>query len=345
MIDWKYYSKKCTMYSVILTIMVVYIHALNYKVYPIRTEYGFLGKFVFNIEYLHFCISRVAVTSFLIISGFNFFKNYNYSKTVDKYKNRFRKLVIPYIFWQSIMWIYLVLLISIPQLKSAMNSNNKELSFISWLGFLIDGSETPLWYVKNLIIIVAISPLIYSFLKYKIGGIILFLILIFTWIFHPYDEFSILYSTIFYTIGGYFGIHSKKLFTNRITKRKSIVSLVLFIFLTAINYSFHVTDSINFGILYFIPYSLSGWYAFDILNLSKYSVNKYMKMSFLVYCGHYLLQETLEKLFLIIFGKSAFMALIDFLFMPIITIAIILCLGNLCREKVSRFYSLITGGR
>lgn len=147
----------------------------------------------------------VAVPMFLAISGYLFFpsKEVRFGKElyITKLKRRAKSLLIPYLLWNLIAYICY-----------AIGEGFNTLDFIKSF-WVIDipgrsGSspiDGPLWYVRNLMLIMIASPIIYYFIKHKI----IVLLLIMAWVtgISPFDK-GIFIAITFFTLGGYLRYNS-----------------------------------------------------------------------------------------------------------------------------------------
>lgn len=157
--------EKITWLKTFLTISIVYLHCSNYTVYHLSSEsIGFL-RIVYEFE--RFCVGlfSVALPFFFAISGFLFYRNYELNKTVDKYKSRFKSLLIPYLAWNILGYFFLLFITNAPVIKNMLNMGKVNLNFQEWIiGLLYSQWDGVLWYVRNLIVYVLISPFLYYLL-------------------------------------------------------------------------------------------------------------------------------------------------------------------------------------
>ena len=124
-------------------------------------------------------IGEIAVPLFFFISGFLFFYNvtvFNKQIYVRKLKSRFRTLVIPYFFWNTLFLLYVAILGWVmPSLLTFKKSflTMEPLDVLNTYWELSQGL-IPLWFIRDLIIINLFSWVIYWMLKPKYSAIILF---------------------------------------------------------------------------------------------------------------------------------------------------------------------------
>lgn len=173
-----YNSTKIKILNFFLIVMVLYIH--SYYLEAIDTQYAsFVQVFMGNGG-----ISNVAVPLFFAMSGFLFFNGITkISDCFPKIKKRVKTLLIPYIIWNIVFILWYVLLQNLPVVKDMVNSDM--IAKIS-SGTIINNlyelfvvpASFPLWFLRDLIIIVILSPLLFLLLKYtKWIGVVILIIL------------------------------------------------------------------------------------------------------------------------------------------------------------------------
>ena len=150
--------------------MVVLIHTLqgDEKNEIMQSCYG-------NILYfIQEAICRSAVPVFFIISGYLFFQNITEFKKEaysSKVKSRIRTLFIPYLLWNLIA-LTENLIKHLPVLSSVFPNIHKQIIdinfFIGAFWVMPNGSCPilyPFWYIRDLMVLIIISPLIYYMAK------------------------------------------------------------------------------------------------------------------------------------------------------------------------------------
>lgn len=167
----------------VMACMVVLLHA---------SGKGILGHDSFSYIRIVFAhgICRVAVPVFFVISGYLFFTKLQIWDTptwIEKVKRKIHSLLIPYIVWNTIalfaFFFYAILRArmngDIPVTFPAFFQQQKGLMYL-WNTSNGSPIDYPLWFIRDLILIVLGSPLIYSFLK-KLGvyGLLLLLLAFF----------------------------------------------------------------------------------------------------------------------------------------------------------------------
>lgn len=189
-----------------LIVLVVYIH-----------NYGSVYNFTPNIDWTNITsmdvyeiiriifskvISHLAVPCFFFISGYLFFYNINdFSKKtyISKLKKRVYTLLIPYILWNIIAIIF--------DFYTFYSNHNLSNSFIHAINnlwyFFTNPLDYPLWYVRNLMILSALSPIYFYLFKRKT----LFFIGLFIVILLVLGHSTNINSVVFFGLGAYLSIN------------------------------------------------------------------------------------------------------------------------------------------
>ena len=205
-------SRTINVMRIILVVYVVIIHSYSGTRGVIDT--GQYPVYKATAFFLSLEISQIAVPAFFFISGYLFFFGANTYR--EKLKNRTRTLVVPYIFWNTLIIAAYLILENIPALTplfrgEAISYRIPALLREYWDGGSWDnGNGTPIvhqfWYIRNLIILSAISPAIAFCIK-KIGWLFPAALMA-IWLFSPGQAFSV-ESATFFSAGACFSIHGK----------------------------------------------------------------------------------------------------------------------------------------
>lgn len=190
---------------------VVLIHCNYLPDLPYITEHEHI--FTDFISVFHPLILGLCVPTFFFISGMLFFRNGpNLTKHdyIEKLKRRYHTLIIPYLLWNVIGLLFLLLK------KSPVTSafpQYDDFALTPWnilKGFFAQPHvdhpyDFPLWFIRNLIIIVLVSPLLGIILKLcKALSPLLFLALLFVVDYCAPDlsDFGIISNAFFFICGG-----------------------------------------------------------------------------------------------------------------------------------------------
>ena len=214
-----------------LIIMVLYVHCFGPgEVDMLAMDYSSLsGMDCFNIfrVFVTRVLCHVAIPSFFIISGYLFFRGtteWNCEVYTSKLRSRVKTLLIPYLIWNLIYLIYI---------KSSSNPFDYVAPFVSnmsvgdyfasfwnliigetgmtnWLGQPTPNHypiNFPLWYVRDLMVLVVLSPLIRLFVKHtRKWGLLMLALCYVSSIWPNYTGIQI-NGVLFFSVGAYLGVH------------------------------------------------------------------------------------------------------------------------------------------
>lgn len=215
-----------------LAVLVVFIHSFGQDIDMAELHAsGFSGMAVY--DYIRILISAViarsAVPLFFLFSGFLLFRG-GYSKKIyfDKLGKRLHSLVKPYLIWNLLMvlWALIHLASSVllhGEAPSVFGDYFKDNGYIhmlwncnvweertTWLGN--ETSKTgpillTFWYMRDLFVMVAFSPLVYWLIKkLRIVYILLLLVVYLMDIRPSCMSGTICTASLFFSIGAYFAI-------------------------------------------------------------------------------------------------------------------------------------------
>ena len=209
-----------------LVILVVYIHnsGIGTSISKINIHWRNLAfDDLYNLLRITFSeiFPRVAVPSFFLISGYLFFfslNSYNFSIYKKKLSSRVYSLLIPFFLWNlltilfNLFFSYLhnYLFQNTPYTIPSITYSSEDLLSAFWAfkdtPYPID---VPLWYIRDLILLSIMSPIIYWSLK-KFNWKLLFILFIFVLFDFQIKNIYPFFSSIFYfSFGAYFSIFRK----------------------------------------------------------------------------------------------------------------------------------------
>lgn len=325
------YRNKITYISFLLSLIVVVRHTVNIEVYNLQ------GGILWCIESFFRSVSEVAVPTFFVISGYLFFVNFKYDKIFLKWKTRFFSIVIPYLIWNVVAYMYYQAIVLIPFISNNINQSVEEFSLKMLLLNALFGYHNITWFLRNLIIYIFITPIIFFLLKYK-WSLIIMLPLIFGL---GIIEQNYCYYWFYYLTGAYIGIHFSNIIKEMTFSRHCmIVSGMIFIIASIIDMKYPVDKPNRIIILISI---VCLWIMLDVLRKEKEPL-WWMRLSFFIYCTHSMILESVEKLILIFLRNNIWGAAIDFICAPIITILIITLLAYFLR-KIPMIWMILNGNR
>ena len=170
-VDNKLWSETIQFLRFPLIVGVIFIHTDITLPNNESIEDSSIWTVVENIMYLFsYVLPAACVPLFFFISGFLFFKNVDFNLDVYKRKilSRCRTLLAPYVIWNLLGFLLFLL-----KHYNSFKDGKLCVTFVGFLNgfFMIHPSNTnppfnfPLWFIRDLIILVVLSPLIFLLIK------------------------------------------------------------------------------------------------------------------------------------------------------------------------------------
>ncbi len=228
----KAFSQTCSFLRLPLMVLVVLIH-VRYDVLITLPKSSFSYSVVFFFSQV---ISRVAVPSFFLISGYYFFfdvgKKHDFS--LQDYKTKLLKriysLLIPYLIWNILYCI----------IKSMVLNKNVFQLLLHIFDFPMPVA-IQFWYIRDLMILCLISPIVYILIKRLGLFFIQFLLII--WVIN--FEIVLDTSLTFFSIGAYFSINRKDIVLLLKKVRPYIYMVALFFCVSDMIFNLVPTNTIH----------------------------------------------------------------------------------------------------
>ena len=307
---------------------------------------------------------KIKITSFLLIIMVVFLHSYNldmkqgnalifvekdYNWLIQNFiSNGITRIAVPLFF--LILLFYLVMQ-SIPQSQGFFTKKLiVDYNFTEWLNAIfVQPIPYQLWFLKDLIVMVLISPLIvFAIKKLKI----LFLSVIFVfWILSQDAVFLTSEALLFFSGGIYLSLYKPEsiAFKTSNSYRMFFVWLLILAFKTFlpifVNNAFLESILLKVSILIGI---VAFWWMLDGF-VNRFIGNKLflfgMTFSFFIYLFHEPLLTIIKKVLFVLLSVSSFTSFIIYLVAPLITILLCVFVGVILKSKINFIYRLATGNR
>ncbi|MEG1686066.1 MAG: acyltransferase family protein, partial [Bacteroides sp.] len=119
-------------------------------------------------------LARTTVPLLFFFSGFLFFykSDFTFSSYGNKIKKRGKTLLIPYLFWNlEVIFILFLTSLIFPHLMSGAHLLIQNYTFVDWINsfYAIDLGRPicmQLWFLRDLMVVMIFSPIIFLLLKY-----------------------------------------------------------------------------------------------------------------------------------------------------------------------------------
>lgn len=348
----QYLSDKLRILSLISIIFVLYIHS------------GFHADEIEGMvvndrvqEFVSGMMGRCAVPLFYVISGYLFFLKVpeGMKSIYGKMRKRVGTLVVPYIIGCLFFVGFGVLMAVLPGVSKYMNSSLMPLFFKPIGEFLRSifydaGNGTPcafqLWFLRDLILIVATSPLWYLCLKHLKWGFVA-VVFVLTYLDVPHVPF---YSLFWLVLGGQ--LTKAKIEMGGVSGRIKVAIFGLFLIISIVQLL--SPDMLEWNLLR-IPIIMLGiigiWGLYDAFVEKKFCLSHHKwlgiacQFTFFIYLFHEPTLNIVRKLIVVMLSKNELGYLTSYLLSPWIFTVCAVFAGLLFRKYLPRVYNVCTGGR
>ena len=298
-------------------------------------------------------LGETGVPAFFYISGYLFFvskKSYG-----QKLKTRFHTLLIPYLLWNLILLSIYIILYAIGYPQNINSKSIVDFSIIDYLrlfwdrGSYDDGNFVPLlcplWYIRNLIIMSILSPLLYNIIKYARE---LFLMIMAIWWMSTFHNAFIPQTILFFCLGAYFSIFNMN--PLQIATENITIIITLFCIFAASDIFSHVAigTPVNLqlhriSLIFNIPALLL---LADFCVKHGFTSKILPNSAFIVFCVHYPIVVLLRKFCISRFNNSSDDVHIILYFVCVI-VATLLSISIYCilERYFPKFKNILSGNR
>lgn len=327
-------SNKIRILSLCATIMVMYRHSLNFLAFfGCYSRDSYSGDFQ-NIVWM---FTEMAVPFFFMVSGYFFFRKDYYQKDIyfGMLRKKWRTLVVPFLIFN---------ILGIPVFIFTAE-NTLQISFGEYIyNVVISYFYGPLWYVRDLIIMMVAVPLYYWI--FKVNKLLLYLILaICTFLLWQPYEYCILASVgIFcFPLGG---ILAK--YENLLTWEAPKWGVALLGIVWLVLYILPFYD-ISFAYRYCIAILVSIAFAWNVVNFfpKKWCdwLLQYSPYAFFMYVTHYYLIKIMKRVIGNLFFGSDFASLVTYIALPLVCSVVLIAIAKFMEKYFGTLYSILVGGR
>ena len=341
-------SKLITWLRFPLIFFIIMLHC--YSVQRLEGSHDTYFRFVYPFA---LWLGETGVPGFFFISGFLFFLSKK--KYSQKLQTRIQTLLYPYIIWNAILITLYLIAFAIGHPQDINGRNMEDYSVLDYIrlfwdrGSFDDGNFVPLlcplWYIRNLLIMCIISPLLYYIIRYARE---VFIVIIALWWMTTYNNAFIPQTILFFSLGAYFSIFDIN--PLEITIRHRYLFLTLFTIFafgdiithiaigTPVNLQIH-----RMSLIFNIPtlFLLADWGV-----QHGYSSKTLPNSAFIVFCVHYPIVVLLRKFCIGYFsGASDSIHVLLYFACVILSTMLSLMIYQILDEYFPKTKNLLSGNR
>lgn len=327
------FRSKVKWISLFLSVLVVFIHSTNTA--GIQPD-----RFAAHVETLiSGNLALAAVPAFFAMSAFLFYQNFDFSKLTEKYKSRFRSLLVPYLFWNA---VYMVIFYFLSRL-SFINEQPFRFSFPLILDALLNQRfNMAYWFMQQLILFTVFCPLIYTLMRNRYIAWITYALLLVAYGRGCSAAFYIdIKSLLFYLAGAYLGLHHRRQIVE--SNRFRWVYPAIFVLSQIVFYSGLTNVNPVFALLHIALLVVAFWGFGNLIANRELPLT--LQCSFEIYTLHILILETFNKLFGFLLPQDSNWILLDYFLSPALTVGIVVLFTHFIRKTMPKFHKFAFGGR
>ena len=363
-----------------LAILVVFVHSFGAGIDVAQLHgNGFSGSAIYDYVRIFFSlvIARSAVPIFFIISGYLFFckvATYNKEVYLGKLKKRWQSLVIPYLIWNLLFIIWTLTFIVGSILLHGKSWNVIGEYFIqhgflhmlwnssvweertTWFGVITHNSGPvllPFWYMRDLIMMVVLSPVFYWLIKNLRFLFILLMMAVYIFdIRVSWMSGSFMTAGLFFNMGAYFAI-MKQDFTDVLWKWRYIICPIAMILMVTQTYiGSTMDDSASWMICHWLvivqSFALIIFASVMCRHRRIYELSKRLaSTSFFIYAFHVFILGHVISLInkMMPLGDVWYVQIVCYFVSPLICVCLCVCFYCLLRTLCPSFFAILIGER
>ena len=172
------FRNKVTWFSFALSLLVIWVHSYNAELF---LGYQAATGTVYVLEHqIGDWFGQIAVPGFFMISGYQFYRDFDWGKLKGKWQRRVKSLLVPYIVWNFLYYLSYVIASRIPAVGDVVGKGVVEFSLAAMVDAVVAHTyNNVFWYLYQLLWLVVLAPVLYPLLKRRWSGLLL---LAFFWI-------------------------------------------------------------------------------------------------------------------------------------------------------------------
>ena len=355
-----------------LAIVVVIVHVFGPDAAPVEYSYWYQNFRLFHglNQFIDAFLRGISVPIYFFISGFVFFLNTDFNKNVyvNKLKNRVKTLLVPYLIWNAAA-ILLVILKQLPLFSSILADPSTKLNLtfanivscfwkdngllsVSDVNAIIPVSPFPinasLWFIRDLMLVVIASPLIYWVIKRLQKSYMLCIGMIYIYTTFKPDIYGVT-ALFFFSWGACFSINRLDIISCFRPYFKASLYIYILLGILFLVFSEYIPLSVKYIKLI---QSLIGLVL--LFNLSSYlleenycKINSFLSSSsFFIYVTHCLLVHRVTKILLRVFEPVHDISVTGVYILSFVsTVSVLIFSFYILKRYFPRLLVLVTGRR
>lgn len=334
----------------LFSILVIWVHSFNADLFLGTTE---TAVWVNRLEgILGNGLGQIAVPGFFMLSSYLFYRSFGWSKLTAKWKSRIRTVLIPYLLWNFLYYAAYGAATRLPAASGLVGKPPVPFNLESLVDALINYTYNPVfWYLYQLILLIALAPLIYLVLKNTVSGAAALALMVFAlwkgWDFTYLNMDALFY----YCTAAYISIHrtawgsfaKKQPDGRRRLFWGALLAVTLLLLVLGGHWGSFLAGTPLLTVLRRLWGVCGVLFLLSILHLPP--AREWMKHNFFLYAIHFAWVRLFNKAGALLLPSSPAAALLTFLFMPLIMVFLSALIVKILQSVLPGLYRLLSGGR
>lgn len=334
----------------LFSLLVIWAHSFNAELFLGRSPQAALADRIERI--LGENLGQIAVPGFFMVSSYLFYRNFSWEKLLPKWRSRCKSLLIPYVLWNFLYYAAYILITRLPGISLVAGRQPVPWSWESLIDAVFFYTYNPVfWYLFQLILLVAMAPLIYCVMRWTVGGGGNLLFLAFC-LWKGYSFPLVNLDALFFTcFAAWFSLHRES-WARKIEEpwENRRISIAVFCFCLSLGVLLYLKlpgaplwiNPLGTVLVRLWGVSLT---AFCVKNFPFPEAKEVMKHNFFLYAIHFAFVRLINKAAAFFLPPSLFLALVLFLSMPFFMVIISEVIGRGMRRFVPGLCRVLCGGR
>lgn len=302
-------------------------------------------------------LGRVAVPLFFLMAGYFFFLGWDGGADGlrQRWRARVHSLLVPFLFWNLLAVLLLWLAQELPWFSPWVTGHKARIADLSWYGWLntLFGltqrpAAYPFWFIRDLMLLVLMAPLLRPVLSHRGGSLALLAVLSVLWVFNGLpQQVPAVEGALFFGIGAGVAQRGGSLFAlDRWTGPAALGYGCAMVWLSCVPWTPHTLAGFRLALLLGVvaALGLSGRVA-SASGLAR-GLTALGWSSFFVFAVHEPLLSVLRKVgFQLLQPRSEGAVLALYFLLPACTVGLALLAHRALRHLSPALLSLVSGGR
>lgn len=170
------FRNKVVWFSFFFSLLVVWVHSYNAQMF--LGICGETAEVYLTEHWIGDRFGQIAVPGFFMISGYLFYRDFDWNLLAGKWKRRISSVLVPYILWNFLYYMGYVVGSRLTGISTIVGKGVVPFSLPALTDAVINYTYNYVfWYLCQLIMLILLTPLLYPVLKCLWSRILLFAIL------------------------------------------------------------------------------------------------------------------------------------------------------------------------